>query len=73
MTGTFCAFAADTMLAAATPSNGSTTSTFTPAASIDSACCCCVEASELAFAYESVQFGHAAFNAAVKYGLSFVS
>jgi hypothetical protein len=32
-----------------------------------------VEASELALAYESVQFGHAAFNASVKYGLSFVS
>jgi hypothetical protein len=32
-----------------------------------------VEASEFALAYESVQFGHAAFKASVKYGLSFVS
>jgi hypothetical protein len=49
MTGTFCALALVTIVAAEAASTGSSTSTLAPWVSADSACDCCCAASWFAF------------------------
>jgi len=70
MTGTFCAWAVLTIVAAAAESTGSITIALTPWASIELACCCCLDASASAFWYRTVHPEHSVLILASNSGLS---